>query len=163
MNFTQFILKLDNGKTPRGKTVDFDAPRIRDGHGYPMYRMRPHTDEEHAIDIADSFIRGGLGREEFPACCGITCIIGLQGADDLGILCALQKARRDGYTVAMATDIARRDSKAVLLRNGFKITKIFTNRRTGNRLNVYEIDLYPAPNYAEVYKRLAAERGEEHK
>lgn len=145
MNFNEFIVKLDNGRTPRGQRCDYTR-------GWP-YEMRPMTDDEYVRSLRNS---GPLHVDEFPSCCGIMCIVNLEGMTDLNLQCAMQGVRDAGYTVAMATDLTRRASKAILLRNGWTIAKTFTNRRTRHRLNVYTIDLYPVPDYTELYERLSA-------
>lgn len=144
MNFTEFVMALDDGRTPRGTRMEWTG-------GLRGYQPRLMTDEEYARSLMRT---GNLGLTELQSCCGIDIIHNLAGMTDFQLQCVMQRARDAGYTVAMATDLTRRASKAILLRNGWTIAKTFTNRRTSHKLNVYTIDLYPIPDYQEIYERL---------
>jgi hypothetical protein len=97
----------------------------------------------------DEFI-GTFSLQQLPGCCGVCVSFWARTADGQkrkGYGTALNEYRKElaksmGYTVLMCTDVAHNvPQRKILEKNGWKTLQSFTNKRTGNTVNISTVVL----------------------
>jgi hypothetical protein len=97
----------------------------------------------------DEFI-GTFNLQQLPGCCGVCVSFWARTADGQkrkGYGTALNAYRKElakkmGYTVLMCTDVDRNvPQRKILEKNGWKTLQSFTNKRTGNKVNISTVVL----------------------
>jgi hypothetical protein len=129
-------LGLDEDENPTVSSISRDLylEDYDDGSGNTDFRVTFRGDS------LSSFTLG-----ELPNCCGVTVLQSFlttlplkKGFGSLINKIAIAKAKEQGYTLVMGTDLAsNRSHKAMLLKNGWSLVDTFVNNRTKNKLNVY--------------------------